>query len=209
MHSRCRVDRVGSLSTLRCIRSVHTVQCLQCDSLQAATFHTVGSSSGSLWVGPLSKSAPPRPKAGPGFSPAPLPRTASRPVNHSSRPHCSAWPAGTLAMATQIPADLAVKNRSSQKYERQESLIQRARMGFTPESKMSRSHDWRLLKCYFSYFISVKICLCSFTKKQFVLWNGVFLYATAGRKVCITKIHNWTCTTEAARNTGESSVWAL
>lgn len=148
------------------------------------------------------------PKAGPGFSPAPLPRTASRPVNHSSRPHCSAWPAGTLAMATQIPADLAVKNRSSQKYERQESLIQRARMGFTPESKMSRSHDWPLLKCYFSCFTSVKICLRSFTK-TIVLWNGVFLYEIAGRKVCITKIHNWTCTMEAARNTGESSVWAL
>lgn len=115
---------------------------------------------------PSANQLPLRPKAGLGFSPAPLPRTASRPVNHSSRPHCSAWPAGTLAMATQIPADLAVKNRSSQKYERQESLIQHPRMGFTPESKMSRSYDWRLLKCYFSCFISVKICLCSFTKNS-------------------------------------------
>lgn len=122
---------------------------------------------------PSANQLPFHPKAGPGFSPAPLPRTANRPVNHSSRPHCSAWPAGTLAMATQIPADLAVKNRGSQKYERQESLIQRACMGFTPESEMSRSHDWRLLKCYISCFISVKICLCSFAKKPVCImkWN--------------------------------------
>lgn len=35
--------------------------------------------------------------------------------------HCVSWPTGILTMATRIPADVAVKNRSSQKYERQVS----------------------------------------------------------------------------------------
>lgn len=126
-----------------------------CKQLPSTPLAAAAAASGS---DPSANQLPLRPKAGPGFSPSPLPRTASRPVNHSSRPHCSAWPAGTLAMATQIPADLAVKNRSSQKYERQESLIQGARMGFTPESKMSRSHDWRLLKWYFSFFFFLNFC---------------------------------------------------
>lgn len=70
----------------------------------------------------------------------PLHGTPTQPVNHTFMPYCAAWPASTLAMATQIPADLAVKNRSSQKYERQ-SLIQCTHVGIVPETKTSWSDE--------------------------------------------------------------------
>lgn len=93
--------------------------------------------SSCLWAGPLSQSTPLCLKAGLFFSFASLPTTASQPVNHTTRPHCAAWPTGTLAMATQIPADLAVKKRRFQKYERREYLNQCACMGFVPQTKMA------------------------------------------------------------------------
>lgn len=135
-------------------RAFSATPCEQPPSTQSA----VGS---CLWAGPLGQSTPLCLKAGLGFSLAPLPRTASQPVNHTTRPHCADWPTGTLAMATQIPADIAVKNRSSQKYERQESLIQNARMGFAPRTKMSWSHDWCIPTCYlirFFFFVNYHIC---------------------------------------------------
>lgn len=128
--------RLGSLSTLRCTKTALSVPSLRCDSGHLQ--HRLPSAAASE----LDPSAKQQPSAWKQacfffFFLAPLPTT----VNHTARPHCAAWPTGTLAMATQIPADLAVKNRSSQKYERQESLIQFACMLFARWTKMSWSHD--------------------------------------------------------------------
>lgn len=141
IYYRLREHRLGPFSTLRCIKTALIVPTLHCDSLRAATFNTV-----CCWHLPQSWTRRPISNLKAGlffffFFLAPLHTTASQHVNHTARPHCAAWPTGSLAMATQIPADLAVKNRSSQKYERQESLIQFACMLFAPWTKMSWSHD--------------------------------------------------------------------
>lgn len=98
--------------------------------------------SSCLWAGPLCL------KAGPAFSLAPLPRAESLAVSHTLRPHSAAWPAGTLAMATQIPAGLAVRNRSSLKYERQEALIRRSHWGSELPTQTSRSSEGCIPRFY-------------------------------------------------------------
>lgn len=149
--------RICSLPTIGCIRNVHTVHSLQRDSLQAVAYNGAGS---RLWVGSLWQIN----------SPAACRQAWAFPSLHyleqrvglsitAAQPHCFClWPTGTLAMATQIPADFAVKNRSSQKYERQEPLIPRAHSGFTAQSGMCWSHDRRLHRCCFFFFLLFYFC---------------------------------------------------
>lgn len=165
-----------------------------------------------LWAGPLGQSTPLCLKAGLGFSLAPLPRTASQLVNHTTRPHCAAWPTGTLAMATQIPADLAVMNRSSQKYERQESLIQCTHLGFVPRTKMSWSYERCILQFNSVDFMWNAVIMLEPSlnpKKQSHTIKWRFHNQIAPRKMCLSWIHNFAGTEEARRNTEESTVWAV
>lgn len=128
--------RLCFLSTLRCIRKVCRTVCSLILWEQPHSRIAVGS---WLWVGPLGQSSPLCLRTRLGFSLAP--RNVSQPVNHNSRPSCDPWPTGTLAMATQIPVDFDVKNRSSQKYERQASLIQCRHTQIMPWIKMSWPYE--------------------------------------------------------------------